>query len=188
MAEMAAIAEAQQHLLRARQAQRELHSPMPAAQRQKRLRTARRRSACRSAGRPAHAAGRQRVRQVARRARPGAERPARGTAAARLAPAAADCFNEALRSNRLVRAGACLDARRPGRRSGRRQRRRARQPARAGATLDRDGRPTPRRGEVQGAQAALDAARALDPAAEGLAALAERLRAASGTAERRARQ
>ena len=111
------------------------------------------------------------------------------TATARLTSAAADCFTDALRGNRLVQAGACLDARHvlegnlegasAAVRAGRRelaQRWIAMGDQRLGA------------GEVQGAQAALDAARALDPAAEGLAALAQRLRAASGPAERDGRR
>jgi hypothetical protein len=101
-------------------------------------------------------------------------------ASARLRPAAGECFNEALRGNRLVRAGACLDARRAlegesaGLRAGRSelaQRWIALGDQRLGA------------GEIRGAQAALDAARALDPGAEGLAAFAERLRTAAAAGD-----
>ena len=97
-------------------------------------------------------------------------------AVARLVPAAATCFEEALGNNRLGRAGACLDARRAlegdtaAVREGRRELARrwiARGDERLGA------------GEVEQARAALASARALDPRAPEMEALARRLRAAT---------
>ncbi len=186
LVEVVAIGEAQQHIGRARQAERQLSNPIPSAQRQRRvselLTDARNAEARGDLLTPPGDSAFDKVRS-ARALAP--NDPRVSAAAARLAPAAAGCFQEALRNNRLVRAGACLDARRAlegdnaGVRGNQRelaQRWIAMGDQRLGA------------GEVQGAQAALEAARALDPAAEGLAALAERLRAASGTAERRARQ
>lgn len=96
--------------------------------------------------------------------------------AARLAPAARRCFEQELRGNRLSRARECLDAR---------------------AALEGDSaelRDARRRlaqrwiavgderlgaGELNAAQAALSAARELDPQAIGLGEFADRLRAAS---------
>ena len=100
---------------------------------------------------------------------------------ARLLPAARQCFDEALRANRLVRAEACLDSR---------------------AQLGDDatslriaknrlalrwiavGQERLGAGELAMAQRALNTARALDPMADGLDAFEARTRAASRAAER----
>lgn len=96
-------------------------------------------------------------------------------ASARLVPAAAECFSDALRANRLVRAGGCLDARRALEGDTATVRESRRELARRWLAL---GDQRLGAGELQGARAALDAARTLDPATEGLDALAERLRTA----------
>jgi hypothetical protein len=97
------------------------------------------------------------------------------TASGRLLPAAAECFSDALRANRLVRAGGCLDARRALEGDTATVRESRRELARRWLAL---GDQRLGAGELQGARAALDAARTLDPATEGLDAFAERLRTA----------
>lgn len=154
-----------------------------------------------AAGTPATAAGRERVRALldaAARARdrgdlltpPGesafdkiaaaralAPRDAAvEEAAAALLPAAQRCFEDALRENRLIAAGACLEAREAlgeARSAALAARRRLAQrwlavgEERLGAS------------EIAAAQRALDQARTLDPDADGLGAFAHRVRAAS---------
>lgn len=179
--EVPAIAQARQHLARARQSQRQMDHALPAAQRRKRV--------ARLLAEAAQAEARgdlltppgDSAYDKLRSARALAPQDARVKAATvRLTAAAKRCFTQALRDNRLVRAGACLDVRRAlesdsaGVRAGRRelaQRWIAMGDQRLGA------------GEVAGARAALEAARALDPRAEGLAAFAARLRAASAVGD-----
>lgn len=172
-----AIAQAQQHLARARQSQRQVRASTPSTSQRRRidqlLADAAKAQARGDLITPPGDSAFDKLR-AARAIAPHDRRV--HVASARLAPAAAACFNEALHGNRLVRAGACLDARlalegeNAAIRAGRgelAQRWIALGDQRLGA------------GELKGAQAALTAARALDPAAEGLAALAERLRAAT---------
>lgn len=101
-------------------------------------------------------------------------------ASLRLLPAARDCFERELRGNRLARAGGCLDALAMlegnntvvrGARRRLAQRWLAIGDERLGA------------GELRSAEAALEAARGLDPAVPGLDALRERLRVASAAGE-----
>ncbi len=97
-------------------------------------------------------------------------------ASARILPRARECFENELRDNRLQRARVCLDAR-----IALEDERRA--------IVDARGRLAQRwvavgeerlgAGDLDGARAAHDAARGLDPRATGLAEFAERLRAAS---------
>ncbi|WP_460758306.1 tetratricopeptide repeat protein [Lysobacter fragariae] len=171
-----AIAEARQHLVRARQAQRQVGPRLPAAQREQQVvQLLAEAASAQARGDLLTPPGDSAFDHISA-ARAVAPQDARvKAAAAKLAPAATQCFTQALRGNRLVRAGACLDARRalegttPGVRQAQRelaQRWIANGDERLGA------------GELQGAQVALNAARALDPNAEGLAAFAERLRVA----------
>lgn len=176
-AEVPAIAEARQHLARARQSQRQAAALGPSGQRQQRLRQLLA-DAAQAETRgdlltPPGDSAFDKLR-AARAIAP--DDPRVKAATGRLALAATTCFDQSLRDNRLVRAGVCLDARgalagdSAAVRQGRRelaQRWLAMGDQRLGA------------GEIQGAQAAFNAARALDPRAEGLAAFAERLRAAS---------
>ena len=184
--EVAAIDEARQHLVRARQSQRQMNNPLPVAQRQKRL------AQLLADARQAEARGDlltppgDSAFDKLRSARAIAPQDARVKAAsARLTTAAATCFRDALRNNSLVRAGACLDARRTLEGDNAAVREDRRELAQRWIAM---GDQRLGAGEVQGAQAALTAARALDPAAEGLAGFAERVRAASmaaGNDERR---
>lgn len=106
------------------------------------------------------------------------EDPGVRRAMARLSPRLADCFERELRDNRLQRARVCLDARVAFEGGG-------------GAVAAARTRLARRwvevgverlaRGELAGARAAHDTARMLDAEAEGLSALAERLRAAEAT-------
>ena len=108
--------------------------------------------------------------------------PAVARALTRLLPAAQHCFDAALRANDLREARACLDAR-------------AQLGDSAAAVLGARSRLAQRwiavgeerlrAGELPGAQRALDTARQLDPAADGLDAFAERMRAAMRTREAR---
>jgi hypothetical protein len=91
------------------------------------------------------------------------------------------CFNEALRGNRLVRAGACLDARRALEGETGAVRADRRELAQRWIAL---GDQRLSAGEIAGAQAALQSARSLDPDAAGLAAFADRLRMAAVAADR----
>ncbi|QSX78497.1 hypothetical protein [Agrilutibacter solisilvae] len=175
--EVPAVAQAQQHLARARQAQRSLAAAPATAQRNRRV------------GELLEAAARAQQRgdlltppgdsafdrlRAANALAPDDPR-VRG-AMARLVPAAAECFDDALSGNRLIRAGACLDARRAlegntgAVREGRRELARrwiARGNERLGA------------GELVEAQEALALARKLDPRSADLEPLAQRVRAAT---------
>ena len=176
-AQIPAIADAQQRLARARQSQRHAVTAMPSASERKRvadlLAEAARAQERGNLLTPPGDSAFDKLR-AARAIAP--QDPRVKSAFARLAPAAADCFNAALRSNRLVRAGACLDARRvlEGETAGVRGSR--------GELAQRWialGDQQLSAGEVKGALAALDAARALDPDAAGLAAFADRLHTAT---------
>jgi tetratricopeptide (TPR) repeat protein len=181
-----AITEAQQHLARARQTQRHSSAAAPTAAQRRRvaqlLAEAAQAQARGDLLTPPGDSAFDKLR-AARALAP--QDPRVRAASARLLPAAVECFDDALRANKLVRAGACLDVRRTlegdnaavrGGRSELAQRWIALGDQRLSA------------GEIQAARVALDAARALDPAAEGLAAFAERLRIASMATEPEARQ
>ncbi|HEV8695507.1 MAG TPA: hypothetical protein VGQ93_15210, partial [Lysobacter sp.] len=175
--EVPAIDEAHQHLARARQSQRQMRNTMPMAQRQQRL------AQLLADARQAETRGDlitppgDSAFDKLRSARAIAPQDARvKAAAARLVPAAATCFRDALRGNRLVRAGACLDALRALEGDNAIVREGRRELAQRWIAM---GDQRLSAGEVQGAQAALSAARALDPSAEGLGAFSERVRAAS---------
>jgi hypothetical protein len=96
--------------------------------------------------------------------------------AARLAPAARRCFEQELRGNRLSRARECLDARAAleGDSADLRDARRRLAQRWIAVGDERLGA-----GELNAAQAALSAARELDPQASGLGEFADRLRAAA---------
>ncbi|MFC5569818.1 hypothetical protein ACFPN1_07065 [Lysobacter yangpyeongensis] len=172
-----AIAEARQHLARARQAQRQATRTAPTAAQRRRV-TQLLAEAAQAQARgdlltPPGDSAFDKLRAAQALAPQDAQVKA---ASARLLPAAVACFNDALRENRLVRAGGCLDARR------------ALEGESAGVLAGRSelaqrwialGDQRLSAGEIGGAQSALDAARALDPGAEGLAALAQRLRTAA---------
>lgn len=179
--EVPAITQARQHLAHARQSQRQMHHALPPAQRRKRV--------ARLLAEAAQAEARgdlltppgESAYDKLRSARALAPQDARvKAAAARLASVAKTCFTDAMRDNRLVRAGVCLDVRRAlesdsaGVRAGRRelaQRWIAMGDQRLGA------------GEVEGARAALNAARALDPGSQGLNELASRLQVAAAASK-----
>jgi len=183
--QLPAIAEAEQHLLRARQSQRQVVATPPNAAQRRRLAQLLTDAAQAQARGDLLTPPGDSAYDKLRAARAIAPQDPRVRAAsARLVPAATDCFNDALRGNRLVRAGACLDARRAleGETSALRQGRR--ELAQRWIAL---GDQRLSAGEVNGAQAALDAAGALDPGAEGLAAFAARLRTATRATEGEAR-
>jgi tetratricopeptide (TPR) repeat protein len=96
-------------------------------------------------------------------------------ALSRLLPAAQRCFDDALRANRLLRAQACLDTREQ---LGDAATPLAEARTRLAARWIAVGEERLGAGEVESAQHAVDAARALDPKVEGLADFAERTRAA----------
>jgi hypothetical protein len=176
-----AIAEAQQHLVRARQSQQQVAVPAPTASQRRRvaqlLADAAQAQARGDLITPPGDSAFDKLRAASAIAPQDAGVKA---ASARLAPVAMQCFNEALRGNRLVRAGACLDARLAlegetgAVRAGRREL------AQRWIAL---GDQRLSAGEIAGAQAALQSARALDPAAAGLAAFADRLRMAAAAAD-----
>lgn len=101
-------------------------------------------------------------------------------ASARMLPRVRECFEKELRDNRLQRARVCLDAQ-IALDSDRRAAAAAR--SRLAQRWVALGEQRLSGGELDGARAAHDAARELDPRGEGLAAFAERLRAA-GSVER----
>lgn len=101
-------------------------------------------------------------------------------ALARLSPAARECFDTELRSNRVIGAGACLDAWRVLDGNGGDVAEARRRLAQRWLAV---GNERLGAGEVAGAQAALAAARGLDPAAAGLDEFARRLHSASAAAE-----
>ncbi|QNP41276.1 hypothetical protein [Lysobacter solisilvae (ex Woo and Kim 2020)] len=177
------IAEAQQHIARARQVQRQSAAAAPTAAQRRRVTQLLAEAAQAQARGDLLTPPGDSAFDKLRAAQAIAPRDPRVRAAStRLRPAAGECFNEALRGNRLVRAGACLDARRmlegesAGVRAGRSEL------AQRWIAL---GDQRLSAGEIRGARTALEAARALDPGAEGLAAFAERLHtaAAAGDAE-----
>ncbi len=102
--------------------------------------------------------------------------PAVRAAQARLLPAARTCFDDALRTNRLVRAEGCLDARDQ---LGEDRASVLQSHNRLAMRWIAVGQERLGAGEIATAQRALLSARALDPNAEGLDAFAERLRLAS---------
>jgi tetratricopeptide (TPR) repeat protein len=181
-AQVPAIAEAQQHLVRARQSQRQVAVPAPTASQRRRvaqlLADAANAQARGDLITPPGDSAFDKLRAASAIA---PQDPGVKAASARLAPVALQCFNEALRGNRLVRAGACLDARRAlegetgAVRAGRREL------AQRWIAL---GDQRLSAGEIAGAQAALQSARSLDTDAAGLAAFADRLRMAAGAADR----
>lgn len=101
-------------------------------------------------------------------------------ALARLVPAARRCFDSELRGNRLTRARKCLDAWQTleGESAGVAEARRRLAQRWLAVGNERLGA-----GEVAAAQAALAAARSLDPAAVGLDEFSQRVRTATGTAD-----
>jgi hypothetical protein len=108
--------------------------------------------------------------------------PAVKRALARLLPSAKACFDDALRANQLVRAQGCLDARvQLGDAAADLRAARSRLASRWIAV----GEERLGAGELTTAQRALATARALDPSADGLAAFADRLRAAMGATQAR---
>lgn len=176
-ADAPSIAEAQQHLVRARQSQRRMGATLPPAQRQQRLRQLLSDAAQAEARGDLLTPPGDSAFDKLRAARAIAPQDARvKAAAARLLPAAKACFEQELRGNRLVRAGACLDARRTlegdsGGVTESRRRLAQRWIAVGGERLGA--------GEIQAAQTALASARALDPGTAGLQEFADRLRAAT---------
>jgi tetratricopeptide (TPR) repeat protein len=171
-----AIAQAQEHLARARQSQRRSSTAAPTASQRMRvaqlLADATQAQARGDLLTPPGDSAFDKLR-AARAIAP--HDPRVHAASARLVPAAAQCFSDALRANRLVRAGGCLDARRALEGETATVRENRRELARRWLAL---GDQRLGAGELQGARAALDAARALDPATDGLEAFAERLRIA----------
>ena len=176
-ADAPAMAEARRHLARARQSQDRLGSPVPAPERQRRLRTLLQQAAAAEARGELLSPPGDSAFDKLRAARALAPQDARvRKASARLLPVAKACFEAELRANRLVRARECLDARRvlegDGPALGDSRRRLAQRWIAVGN--ERLGA-----GEMAAAQTALASARALDPAAAGLDEFGERLRAAA---------
>ncbi len=108
------------------------------------------------------------------------DEPAVARAMRRLVPKARACFEQELRDNRLQRARVCLDANAAlgGDARALAQDRRALAQRWLAVGDERIGR-----GELEGAQAALDAARGLDAKTPGLGEFAERVRAAKATTQ-----
>ena len=172
-----AIADAEQHLSRARQSQRQVSAAPPnAAQRRRLVRLLDEAAQAQARGDLLSPPGESAYDKLRAARAIAPQDPRVRTASARLVPAAAECFSDALRGNRLVRAGACLDARRVLEGDGSTVRQGRRELAQRWIAL---GDQRLSAGEVTGAQIALDAARALDPGAEGLTAFAARLRTAT---------
>ncbi len=172
-----AIAEAQQHIARARQAQRQGASAGPsAAQRRRVAQLLAEAAQAQARGDLLTPPGDSAFDKVRAAQSIAPQDPGVRVASARMVPAAAQCFTEALRGNRLVRAGACLDARRV--LEGESAAVRAGRSELAQRWIEL-GDQRLGAGEIRGAQAALEAARSLDAGAEGLAALAERVRTAT---------
>lgn len=172
-----AIAEALRHLARARQSQARYGSKVPAAERERRLRLWLQEAAdAETRGDLLTPPGDSAFDKL-RAARAIAPRDPRVVrASARLLPAARACFERELRGNRLARAGECLDARRALEGDGDALAESRRRLALRWVAV---GNERLGAGEMQAAQAALAAARALDPAATGLDEFRERLRAAA---------
>lgn len=176
-----AIADAQRHLERARQARRQAgRGSSPAQQRLEVRRLLAEAAQAEARGDLLTPPGESAFDRL-RAARALAPRdPSVRSASQRLAARAVQCHAAALHGNRLETAGNCLDLRRalegdtPAVRAARRELARrwiAMGDQRLGA------------GELQGARSALAAARALDPGAEGLADFAERVRTATTAIE-----
>ncbi|UHQ19818.1 hypothetical protein LVB87_01230 [Lysobacter sp. KIS68-7] len=106
--------------------------------------------------------------------------PAVQRAFARLLPAARQCFDDALRANRLVRAEGCLDSRTQLGEEATTLRIARRRLALRWVAV---GEERLGAGELSAARSALNAARGLDPATEGLDAFALRLNTATRAAE-----
>ncbi|MCA1714423.1 MAG: hypothetical protein LC715_04645, partial [Gammaproteobacteria bacterium] len=172
-----AVGEASRHVARARQAQARLDSPLPIRERTHRVRTLLAEAAAAEArgdllGPPGDSAfDKLRAARALAPADGGVRR-----ASARLLPAARTCFERELRGNSLGRARACLDAWRvldgEGAALGAARQRLAQRWLAIGD--ERLGA-----GELQSAAAALNSARAIDPATPGLDDFGERLRVAA---------
>ncbi|WP_386747156.1 hypothetical protein [Agrilutibacter niabensis] len=181
-----AIAEAQQHLTRARQLHRQVSASAPTPTQRRRLAQLLTEAAQAEARGDLITPPGDSAFDKLRAARAIAPQDRRVHAAsARLVPAAVKCFNDALRGNRLVRAGACLDARRALEGENAAVRAGSRELAQRWIAL---GEQRLSSGDVKGAQAALEAARMLDPTADGLAVFANRLRAATMATDREERR
>ncbi|MBF6025654.1 hypothetical protein [Lysobacter niastensis] len=171
------LAEARRHVVRARQSQQRHATSLPPAERQRRLKQLLSDAAAAEARgdllTPPGDSAFDKVR-AARAMAPGDA----GVQAAsmRLLPAAKRCFEDELRSNRLNRAGACLDAWQllEGSNAVNAEARRRLAQRWIAVGYERLGA-----GELQSANAALNAARTMDPGASGLAEFANRVRAAS---------
>lgn len=176
-ADAPAIVEARRHLQRARQSQARLGSSLPAPERQRRLRSLLQQAAAAEARGELLSPPGDSAFDKLRAARAIAPQDARvRKASARLLPAAKACFETELRGNRLIRARECLDARRvlEGDSSALGENRRRLAQRWIAVGNERLGA-----GELPAAQAALAAARSLDPVAVGLDEFSERLRAAT---------
>jgi len=182
-ADAPAVVEARQHLARARQSQQRMAPTLSPAQRERQLRKLLAEAAeAEMRGELLSPPGDSTFDKLRAARAIAPSDPRLKAAAARLLPAAKTCFEKQLSGNHLGRAGECLDARRvlegdsAAVRDGRRrlaQRWIAVGDERLGA------------GEMNAAQAALVAARALDPVAAGLQEFADRLRAAKPGSENR---
>lgn len=174
-AQIPSIADAQQHIARARQTQRQSAAAMPTVAQRRRINQLLAEAAqAQSRGDLLTPPGDSAFDKL-RAAEAIAPRDPRVRAAsARLLPAALDCFNAALRGNRLVRAGACLDVRRTleGENAGVRASRS--ELAQRWIAL---GEQRLSAGELDGARGALNKARELDPEAPGLESLTRRIQA-----------
>lgn len=174
-----AAATAAQHVERSRQLQARLGSTLPAAERQRRVRKLlAEASAAQARGElllPPGDSAFDKLR-AARAIAP--DDPQVKRAGDRLLPAARTCFEQSLRGNDLGKAGACLDAWQlmdndPSAVAKARRRLAERWLAYGDERLGA--------GELQRAKAALDAARARDPAVPGLAAFTARVQAAGAS-------
>lgn len=177
--ESAAVTAAQAYFERARSSHLRLRGAEPTAAARRRLDTLLREAAAAEARgdliTPPGESAFDRLR-VARELAPRDARVRR--ALARLVPAARECFDSELRGNRLTRARKCLDAWRvlEGDGAGVVEARRRLAQRWLAVGNERLGA-----GEIDDAQAALAAARSLDPAAIGLDEFTQRVRAATGT-------
>lgn len=172
-----ALAQAERHLAQARQHQRQLHVPANNAQRARRVRQLLAAAAAAETRGDLLSPPGESAYDHLRAARALAPNdPAVRRASARLLPTARTCFEDELRGNRLVRAQACLDVRLQleGDTASARDARRRLASRWIAVGDERLGA-----GELDVAKRALAAAQTLDPKAPGLAALAERLRAAT---------
>ncbi|UHQ24226.1 hypothetical protein LVB77_05870 [Lysobacter sp. 5GHs7-4] len=172
----AAVTDARAHLERARQSRKRFGGELPPAQRQQRLRRLLEEAAAAEARGQLLAPPGDSAYDKLRAAQALAPQdPKVRAAAARLLPAARRCFEDELRGNRLGRAGECLDARRALEGEGAAVAEARRRLALRWLAV---GDERLGAGELHAAQAALKAARELDPAATGIDDLADRVRAA----------